>query len=312
MKNMLLPIASNCGKGKNNLRMYSRYRLAQKYLHYYLTAANGKGHGIHSPFVFNFVLNVLNDRVAYPDYAAIEGLRRRLRRDDTLLEIEDMGAGSVWKAPRQRSIGDITRRAAKSARLGQLLYRVARYYGPGTVLELGTSLGFSTAYLAAGAGAAIGVPVRGGVGAAGGAEGEAGGKGAGGGARVWSVEGAVQVAAVADKNLRSLGLPVRQVVGNFDKVLPAVLQEMGTVGLAFVDGNHRREPTLAYFELLMTYAAPQAVLIFDDIHWSREMEEAWAAIKNDPRVYLTIDLFFIGLVFLREEFKVKQDFVIRY
>ena len=264
--------------------MYSRYQLAQKYLHYYLTAANGRGHGIHSPFVFDFVLNVLNDRVAYPDYAAIEGLRRRLRRDDTLLEIEDMGAGSVWKAPRERSIGDITRRAAKSARLGQLLYRVARYYGPGTVLELGTSLGFSTAYLAAGAGAT----------------------------KVWSVEGAVQVAAVAEKNLRSLGLPVRQVVGNFDDVLPAVLQEMGTVGLAFVDGNHRREPTLAYFELLMTYAAPQAVLIFDDIHWSREMEEAWTAIKNDPRVYLTIDLFFIGLVFLREEFKVKQDFVIRY
>ena len=296
---MLLPIASNCGKGKNNLRMYSRYRLAQKYLTYYLTAANGKGHGIHSPFVFDFVLNVLNDRVAYPDYAAIEGLRRRLRRDDTLLEIEDMGAGSAWKAPRQRSIGDITRRAAKSARLGQLLYRVARYYGPGTVLELGTSLGFSTAYLAAGAG----------VGAA---ADEAGVGPAAGGARVWSVEGAVQVAAAAEKNLRSLGLPVRQVVGNFDMVLPAVLQEMGTVGLAFVDGNHRREPTLAYFELLMTYVAPQAVLIFDDIHWSREMEEAWTAIKNDPRVYLTIDLFFIGLVFLREEFKVKQDFVIRY
>jgi predicted O-methyltransferase YrrM len=229
-----------------------------------------------------------------------------LRRDDTLLEIEDMGAGSAWKAPLQRSIGDITRRAAKSARLGQLLYRVARYYGPGTVLELGTSLGFSTAYLAAGAGVGA---------AAGGAEGEAGSRvwpAGGGAAKVWSVEGAVQVAAVAEKNLRSLGLPVRQVVGNFDDVLPGVLQEMGTVGLAFVDGNHRREPTLAYFELLMTYAAPQAVLIFDDIHWSREMEEAWTAIKNDPRVYLTIDLFFIGLVFLREEFKVKQDFVIRY
>ena len=200
MTNLLLPIASNCGKGKNKFRMYSRYRLAQKYLTYYLTAANGKGHGIHSPFVFDFVLNVLNDRVAYPDYAAIEGLRRRLRRDDTLLEIEDLGAGSAGKAPLQRSIGDITRRAAKSARLGQLLYRVARYYGPGTVLELGTSLGFSTAYLAAGAGVGA---------AAGGEEGEAGarvwpaasGAAGGGAAKVWSVEGAVQVAAVAEKIL---------------------------------------------------------------------------------------------------------------
>jgi len=309
--------------------MYSRLRIAQKYLSYYLRAANGKGHGIHSPFVFDFVLNVLNDRFVYPDYAAIEELRRRTSGDDTLLEIADMGAGSAWKASSQRSIGDITRRAAKSPRLGQLLYRVARYYRPDTVLELGTSLGFSTAYLAAGAGGARGVREAGDAGAAGlsagrpegrgvvgrGIVGVAGdGWGAGGArtARVWSIEGAVQVAAAAERNLRSLGLPVQQVVGNFDMVLPAVLREMGTVGLAFVDGNHRREPTLAYFELLMLHAARPAVLIFDDIHWSREMEEAWGAIKNDPRVYLTIDLFFIGLVFLREEFKVKQDFVIRY
>src|SRR5258708_35153066 len=131
--------------------MDSRYRLAQKYLHYYLTAANGKGHGIHSPFAFDFVLKVLNDRHAYPDYAAIESLRRRLRGDEAKLEIEDMGAGSAWKAPRQRSVGDITRYAAKPARLGQLLYRIARYYRPARVVELGTSLGFSTAYLAAGA-----------------------------------------------------------------------------------------------------------------------------------------------------------------
>src|SRR5260221_4465136 len=131
--------------------MYSRYRLAQKYLHYYLTAANGKGHGIHSPFAFDFVLKVLNDRHAYPDYAAIESLRRRLRGDEAKLEIEDMGAGSAWKGPRQRRVADITRYVAKPARLGQLLYRIARYYRPARVVELGTSLGFSTAYLAAGA-----------------------------------------------------------------------------------------------------------------------------------------------------------------
>jgi len=267
--------------------MYSRFRLAQKYLHYYFTAANGKGHGIHSPFVFDFILHVLNDRVAYPDYVAVEDLRRRLRKDGTLLEIEDLGAGSAWKAPSQRSVGDITRRAAKPAKLGQLLYRVARYYRPVKVVELGTSLGFSTAYLAAGV-----------------KRGNAG--------RVWTIEGSGQVAAVAERNLRSLGLEAKVVVGNFDLVLPEVLGEMGGIDLAFVDGNHRRDPTLAYFNQLMEHAGRPAVLIFDDIHWSAEMEEAWVTIKNDPRVYLTIDLFFIGLVFLREEFKVKQDFVIRF
>lgn len=282
--------------------MYSRYRLAQKYFHYYVTAANGKGHGIHSPFVFDFVIHVLNDNRRYAAYTSIERLRRRLKFDKTLLEIEDLGAGSAWSSPLKRSVGDITRRAAKPAKLGQLLYRIARYCGAQRVVELGTSLGFSTAYLAAG--------VRDWPAEYGGftdwdSDEVAAGK-------VWSIEGAPQVSAAAARNLSALGLQAELVTGNFDDVLPRVLGEMGKVDLGFVDGNHRREPTLAYFELLMGAAARPSVLIFDDIHWSVEMEEAWEAIKNDPRVYLTIDLFFIGLVFLHDAFLVKQHFTIRF
>jgi predicted O-methyltransferase YrrM len=274
--------------------MYSHLRLAQKYLHYYLTASNGKGHGIHSPFVFDLVRKVLMDDSHFPDYAPIENLRHQLQRDRTLLEIEDLGAGSAIKAARQRnmediarqrSIADIARQAAKPRKLGQLLFRIARYYQPGTILELGTSLGLSTAYLAAGAPDAS----------------------------VWTIEGAEAVAAVARRNFHSLGLKkVNEVTGNFDQVLVTVLDKAGPVDLAFVDGNHRLEPTLRYFESLIGRASRCSLLIFDDIHWSEEMEAAWASIKKDARVYLTVDLFFIGLVFLREEFKVKQEFVIRF
>src|ERR1700679_1281810 len=108
--------------------MYSPARLAGKYLHYYLTAANGKGHGIHSPFVFDLITKVLNDRQYYPDYARVEQLRRTLRHDPTLLEIEDMGAGSVHAATvyatnAKRSVASIARHAAKPPKLGQLLHR---------------------------------------------------------------------------------------------------------------------------------------------------------------------------------------------
>lgn len=290
--------------------MYSSVRLAGKYLHYYITAANGKGHGIHSPFVFDFVTSVLNDRGPYLGWAAIEGLRRSLRKDERLLEIEDMGAGSAWGgsgAARKgsgaglmrdgsgedsvggrsstRNIADIARRAAKPPRLGQLLFRIARYYRPGVVVELGTSLGLSTVYLASGAPDA----------------------------RVWTIEGSGAIAGAAADNLRGLGLTnVEVLTGNFDDVLDPLLGRIGPVGLAFVDGNHRRDPTLRYFESLIGHAARSAMLIFDDIHWSREMEQAWGEICKDPRVYLTIDLFFIGLVVLRDEFKVRQGFTIRF
>src|ERR1700722_9803230 len=132
-------------------RIYSPLRLAGKYLHYYLMAANGKGHGIHSPFVFDFVVSVLNDHCVYSAYAKIEGLRRRLLQDQSLLTVEDMGAGSAYAATRSQSVARIARRAAKTPRLGQLLFRIAQRYQPATMLELGTSLGLSTAYLAAGA-----------------------------------------------------------------------------------------------------------------------------------------------------------------
>lgn len=272
--------------------MYSPVRLAWKYLHYYFTAANGKGHGIHSPFVFDFVTRVLNDRGPYPAWAAIEELRGRLLRDDRLLRIEDMGAGSAYAGAgisadagvRMRTISDIARRAAKPRRLGQLLFRIARHYQPATVLELGTSLGLSTAYLATGA------P----------------------GAHVISVEGSGSIREAAAENLRLLGLTPELIQGNFDVLLDPLLSRIGPVGLAFVDGNHRYEPTLRYFHSLMAQMSAPAVLIFDDIHWSAEMEKAWAAIRADSRVYMTIDLFFIGLVFLRDEFKIKQDFTIRF
>ncbi|HVW63178.1 MAG TPA: hypothetical protein VHC48_24170, partial [Puia sp.] len=109
--------------------MYSRLQLARKYIRYYLTASNGKGHGVHSPFVYDFIRNVLNDRQGdHPVWKRIELLRGRLVKDGTMLEVEDLGAGSAVSGGRQRRVGEIARHAAKPARLGQLLYRIARYY----------------------------------------------------------------------------------------------------------------------------------------------------------------------------------------
>jgi predicted O-methyltransferase YrrM len=265
--------------------MYSPSRLAVKYLRYYFSASNGRGHGIHSPFVYDFVRRVLQDKKRYTDYSRIGDLRRRLKKDGTILEIEDLGAGSAIGAGKRRSISELAGHAAKPARLGQLLFRIARYYQPGVLLELGTSLGLSTAYLAAGS-------ING---------------------RVWTIEGSAAIAAQAGKNFQSLEMGnVEQIVGDFDQTLHPALDRIGRPELVFVDGNHRREPTLRYFGLLAGTMSSSSVLIFDDIHWSEEMEQAWDAIRADPRVMLTVDLFFIGLVFFREEFKIKQHFTIRF
>jgi predicted O-methyltransferase YrrM len=127
------------------------------------------------------------------------------------------------------------------------------------------------------------------------------------------MEGAPEVAAIAKNNFKRLDLSNIEIVeGNFDETLSSVVTQLSTIDFAFVDGNHRKEPTLNYFHQLINISKPSTIFVFDDIHWSKEMEEAWNEIKQHPSATLTIDLFFIGLVFFRTEQKIKQDFVIRY
>jgi predicted O-methyltransferase YrrM len=265
--------------------MYAAPVLALKYLCYYIGGSNGRGHGIHSPFVFAFVTKVLNDRQSYPAYATVESFRSGLLKDERVLPVLDLGAGSGKKTSGERKVADIAKYAAKPRKLGQLLYRMVQYYQPSSILELGTSLGITSAYLAKGHPAAS----------------------------VTTIEGSPAIAATAAAHFRQLGLKnIHLLTGNFDDRLPEILATVPHVDFAFVDGNHRQEPTFRYFLQLLEKVQPDSILVFDDIHWSREMEAAWQQIREHPAVRCTIDLFFIGIVLFRQEFHEKQHFTIRY
>ena len=105
---------------------------------------------------------------------------------------------------------------------------------------------------------------------------------------------------------------IEVVEGNFDTTLPIALSQLSTIDFAFLDGNHRYQPTINYFNQVLAKSNEYTIIILDDVHWSKQMEKAWNEVKQHPQVTLTIDLFFIGIVLLRKEFKVKQHFVIRF
>jgi predicted O-methyltransferase YrrM len=105
---------------------------------------------------------------------------------------------------------------------------------------------------------------------------------------------------------------IQQVTGNFDDTLPGILSSLSRLDLVFIDGNHRYEPTMRYFNQLLPHMNVNSVMIFDDIHWSRDMEQAWNEVRENSAVQLSVDLFFIGLVFFNDQFKVKQHFTIRF
>ncbi len=265
--------------------MYSRFQLAKKYLYYYFTASNGKGHGIHSPFVFDFVKNVLNDKSNYDCYSPIEKLRKDLFSDETQIEVEDFGAGSSTLKFKKRKIKEIAASSLKPKKFSQLLFRITKYYKPQNILELGTSLGITTAYFAS----------------------------ANKSDAVITMEGSENVSTIAKANFTKLALHNIQIInGNFDTTLPQFLSQAKNIDLAFIDGNHRKAPTLNYFHQLLQKANSNSIFIFDDIHWSAGMEGAWKEIQQHSSVTLTIDLFFIGIVFFKKDFRAKQHFVIRF
>jgi predicted O-methyltransferase YrrM len=266
--------------------MYSSFQLGLKYLNYYFTAANGKGHGIHSPFVFDLVEKALNDKTKYAAYKEVELQRSLLLGNETIITVEDFGAGSTKGLTKQRVVQQIAATSLKPKKYAQLLYRLVNYFQPKQILELGTSLGITTAYLAK----------------------------ANPSATVTTMEGSTAIAEIAKQQFVDLQLKnINIVTGNFDETLqPVIDKALEPFNFVFIDGNHRKEPTLRYFDQLLAKTNADTVFVFDDIHWSKEMEEAWEEIKQHSSVTLTIDLFFIGLVFLRKEQKEKEHFIIRH
>jgi predicted O-methyltransferase YrrM len=266
--------------------MHSIARTCANYLQFYISADPVSGHGIHSPFVYRFAREVLGDRSHYPAYQTWHNWRKELLADHSLLPIMELGAGSVTAPGRSaRAVSNLVRRVAKPMRTAKLLYRLARYYAPSYVVELGTSLGMSTAFFSLACPDAV----------------------------VYTIEGNPAVANKAQSNFdRWECSNIQLTIQHFDKALPSLLEGLPRVDLAFLDGHHQEEPTLRYFELLLTKKQPDSIFIVDDIYWSPGMKAAWQAIKQHPEVRCTIDLFQFGLVFFKEEFKEKRHFSIRF
>lgn len=240
---------------------------------------------MHSPFVFDFILNVLNNKNSYQPPQEIEQLRQQLLNDKRILQIEEMGAGSRTSSSNQRTVQQIAKSALKSKKLAQVLFRLVKHYQPKAIVELGTSLGITTSYFSK----------------------------ANPESSIITIEGSNSITSIAEENFLKLECNnIQSLTGNFDDVLPSAINQLSSIDLGYIDGNHRYKPTISYFHQFLTKSTTQTILVFDDIHWSEEMEKAWEEIKAHPSVQYTIDVFFLGFVFFRQEFKVKQNFNTRF
>ena len=250
-----------------------------QYLKFLCTSTNQ--HGVHSPFVYDLVTQCFYANTDKEIESNLNAYRKALLLNNDILNIIDYGAGSRKLKSSKRSLKQITKTSGTTLKRAKLLYRIVNYLKPKQVLELGTSLGIATQAMALDHQDT----------------------------KVTSIEGCPSIAAVAKQQLEQFNIKnVELKTGPFEDYLPTLQQQ--TWDLIFLDGNHQKEPTLQYFETLLASITNDSVFILDDIYWSKGMTKAWEVIKQHPKVTVTIDTFFWGLVFFRKE-QNKENFKIR-
>jgi predicted O-methyltransferase YrrM len=238
-------------------------------------------HAVHSPFVFNLLTKCFYDKTKKVEYLDLSNYRNTLLQNKNTIEVTDFGAGSRVFKSNKRPIYRIAQTAGISVKRAQLLFRITHYFQPETILEIGTSLGLATAALS------FGNPK----------------------AKISTLEGCPETAKQAQLQLQKFNCNnVENLITEFKDYLQNI--QTANFQLIYFDGNHQKQATLDYFDLLLPTVSNESLWIFDDIHWSSEMEEAWEIIKKHPKVSVTIDTYQWGFVFFRYE-QPKEHFVIR-
>ncbi len=238
---------------------------------------------MHSPFVFNLVTKCFYDKKQYPEYSILKNYRNSLLQNKNTIEVSDFGAGSRVFKSNTRAINQIARNAGISKKRAELLFRITNYFQPESILEIGTSLGLATSALSLG-------NIK---------------------SKITTIEGCSNTLYVAQKQFEEFGFKnITSINTEFSSYLKNYQLSIINYQLIYFDGNHSKQATLEYFDLLLPTITNETVWIFDDIHWSPAMEAAWEIIKNHPKVTVTIDTFQWGIVFFRTE-QPKEHFVIR-
>jgi predicted O-methyltransferase YrrM len=241
---------------------------------------SGNAHGLHSPFVFDLYTRcIANDRKEV-EHSAIELKRKSFLQNQKEIQIRDFGAGSKSLGTHKRKIEDIAKISVSDPKKCRLLYRLSAYFKPESILELGTNLGISTAYLHAGYPQTI----------------------------ISSVEGDPELYELAAAHLNP---NIELINDKFDVVLDRLASTAYHANMVFIDGDHKGSSLLRYVQKLKEMSGENSVFILDDIYWSKDMNKAWKKLVRDPYFGISIDLYHFGLLFPRKK-QPKQHFRLRF
>lgn len=254
-----------------------------KYINYRLTAYTE--HDLHSPFMFNFYMELIKNNHPFNDFEELDSIRKQLKNNASIIEVTDFGAGSKKLHSNKRVINQIAKHGIAQKKQAEFLYRLLNKFTPNTVVELGTSIGLTSLYLA-----------------------KANAK-----STVYTIEGCPNLHQFSNNLFKEQEVKnIQSINGNFNVEFPKLLSQINTIDFLYIDGNHAYQPTINYFTMALEKKHANSIFVFDDIYWSDGMQQAWKEICKHPEVTLSLDLFYFGIVFFRTENKNKEHFVLRF
>ncbi|RZN83126.1 MAG: class I SAM-dependent methyltransferase [Winogradskyella sp.] len=249
------------------------------YIKFLLKSTNQ--HGVHSPFVYDFITKCLYDKTPYEAYGKLKAYRKAILQSKDTLEIIDFGVGSKRMNANKRKVSKMIKNSSSSFKDTKLLFRIAQYFQFKNTLELGTSLGVGTQALA------LGYTDN----------------------QITTIEGCPNTLSFTKEQFKAFKLQNITLINSDFKSTIDKLEDT-YFDCIFFDGHHNKEATLEYFNQLISKAHNDSIFIFDDIYWSKDMTQAWRNIISDSRVTASVDCFNLGFVFFRKE-QPKQHFTIR-
>ena len=255
------------------------FHLAKSFIKHFFSATTE--HGVHSPFIFNFLIDTIYSATKHDELIDINEYRQNLLNNNTVLNVEDYGAGSTKLKSNNRTVSEMARVAGAPVKESELLFKIVKHLRPDNILELGTSLGLSTFTF----------------------------KKAYSKSNITTIEGSSSIYKFNEGNFYKNNLVVNTINDKFDDYLENIEKDK-TLDLVFIDGNHTYDATLKYYHILKKHITNKTIFIFDDIHWSKGMYNAWKEICSDNLVTASLDMFHFGIVFFNENLS-KQHYIIK-
>lgn len=217
----------------------------------------------------------LKEKIDNTNFIDIESRRNELIKSEDLIDVLDLGANSSSKTQTKKMhvsyIGEIQ---AKPAYQSKVLFKLIKSNNPKTVVELGTSAGMTSCYIS---------------------------KAISNKCEFYTIEGCPNIFNLGQETFKKTNCNnITHLQGDFDSVLPDLLKKLNTIDLLYIDGNHSYEATLKYFKLALSHINENSIIVFDDIYWSKGMQNSWNEIKQNEAVSHTFDLFYFGIVFFRK------------